>query len=291
MLQRKAPPLHEAQKLRVGDVAAADMLLSEEPETGGPSQAVDVDRAMMDALNAPNPMAATNALLEAWRKAIGTPQQEPRRPQVAEALRPYLINQESRELVQRERDAAWSRHRRNKRLGDLADWVALNHLLEEDSVTVEWARAAREDRKKGIVTLRELVKHPQDPLLAVLAKRGDWQLIGAAIGDPIALVDLRLRVHKETRITITGAESEADRAFLREQFGAIVAGLLADGRDKEAREASDHIMELDRGAGPTIVTVALRARQPRRWMRALLNPHKAEQVQMAMELTQALESR
>jgi len=275
--------------VRVGDVEAADLLMATD-SPAPTSDEVDVDSVLIEAMNAPNPMAATATLLGAWRQTVGTPQQDPRRQQLLEALEPYLINQESRELVQRERDAAWSRHRRHKLLPDLVDWVTLNHLLEEDSVTLEWVHEARDD-KKGRAQVQSVVYHPQDPLLAVLAKRGEWKTLGQVVGDPIDLVDGRMRVHKATRITITGAESQADRALLRNQLAAIVAGLLAEGRDREAKATAEHILDQDNDAGPTVVQVCMGAGQPRRWMRGLLNPHKAEQVQLAMELTQALQMR
>lgn len=279
--------------VRVGDVQAADMVLSagEDTSTAPSSTEIDVEAHIVKALEAPNPERAISTLLSAWHETVGSPQQAERRPRLCEAMEPYLISDDARALVLREREAAWARHKRRRTLPDLLDWIALNDLINDHSeTTLPWVQEMAKDKKRR-EWITQVLYSPQDPLGSVLAKRGHWTLYGDNIRDPIELVDLRQKVHRETKITITGAESAADRDNLRRELSGIVVALLSSRRDKEARAASDHIVAEDKEYGPTLVALAIEAKQPRRWMRSLLNPNRAEQVQLAMKLTEELEMR
>lgn len=276
--------------VRVGDVQAADLILEAQAPSRTGGGTIDVEARIVDALEAPNPAAAAATLMSAWRETVGTPQQATRRPRLLEALQPYMINEGARDVVKRERDAALGRFRRQKEQADLIDWMSLNTAVGEDQATLDWVRESRDD-KKGREALRQVLLDPQDPLLDLLAETSQWLTLGRIIGDPIELVGVRQRVLKDTKTTITGALSAADQQAHRKQLSSIIVGLLADGREQEARETSDYIRKADPNYGPVLVRLAIEAKQPRRWMRPLLNPNKADQVKLAMELTQELEMR
>jgi hypothetical protein len=273
---------------RTGEVATADALLTETAAPASDRRAVDVEARLQGALDAPNPEAAASLMLAVWNETAGTPQQDERRPRITEALRPYLISADAAERVRRERDAAWARHKKGKQLADLLDWMALNAVLEEDAATVRWLDEVAGD-PKGRERIAEILLHPQDPLLHLMTRKALWAQLGGAIRDPLRVVQVRRATYKATKISITGAESSADKDIHLRELGAIVAGLLAAQRDKEAREVADLIASLDKLAGPRLVEVCLDARQPRRWLRAYLDPSQSSQVELALRLTQAIE--
>lgn len=272
---------------RIGDVATADAIAQDRYEPA-PDPTADIDARLVAALSTPSPEAATDVLLTLWRDTRGSEVQAERRARVGAALRPHLIDEGAQRMTARERDAAWARHKRKKSLPDLLDWIALNSLLGDDDKTLDWVRGAMPDRR-GLAWVRRVLDQPNDPLLPLLSARGHWPAIGDGVANPIEAIDRRRAWYAENRTSITGVQSEADQDELRRYQGAIVAGLLAARRDREAKTAAEHVAAVDREAGPAVVKVALEANQPRRWMRKLLNPHRPEQVQLALDLTQALQ--
>jgi hypothetical protein len=271
--------------VRVGDVGMADMVLdAAKPER---REGVDIDDRLMKALDAPTAAAAAVELLTLWTETVGTAQQEQRRGPVTQALEARVsADLTARERTITARDSAWSRYRKQSQVADLVDWIALNGVLHEDDRTIDWASTAR---KEDGVRLAKVLSHPQDPLLPMLAEARAWTTIGNAIGDPIALIDARHATYKATKVTITGAESSADRETHHRLWGAVVTGLLASDREREAKAVAEHAVSLDRKAAPVIVDVCVEAGQPRRWQRSMLDPTRKDQVELAMRLTQALE--
>jgi hypothetical protein len=273
---------------RTGEVATADALLAQAPASDEDRRAVDVDARLQDAIDAPNPELATEVILAVWTETVGTPQQDARRPRVTEALRTYLINAEAGERVRRERDAAWARYKKGKLSADLLDWMSLNHALQEDEATLRWLDDAASD-PKGRERIGEILLHPQDQLLPLMMRKGAWAQLGSTLREPMRVARVRRDTYKATKVTITGAESTADKEAHLKELGALVAGLLAAQRDKEAREVADYVASLDKQAGPNLVAVCLSAHQPRRWLRSYLDPSQTSQVDLAMELTRAIE--
>lgn len=272
-----------------GDIAAADMVLEASAPPDGEVGAIDVEARLVQALAAENATLAATQLLAVWTETVGTPQQDARRPRVLEALAPRVeADPTARERTVSGRDAAWQRYRKDGALPDLMDWIALNRLLGEDGVTQAWV-SETSDSKGGRKDLNALMRHPDDPLLPMFVVTGEWAMLGNVITDPQPILDQNRKTYEETAISITGVESEADQAAHRREQGAVVAGLLAASRDREAREAMDHILTLDKDAGPMVVQTCIDAREPRRWMRKYLDPTKKAQVALAMELTQALQ--
>jgi len=272
---------------RSGDVALANLVTQAAPTRAVP-QEIDLDARLMAAIDAENPAAAAVALLQVWTETVGTPQQDARRERVLDALAPRVdADPTAHERTVAARDAAWHRYRKGESLPDLLDWMALNRVLEEDTATATWVGETARSKDRDV--LHDVLTHPEDPLLPMLVETGRWPNLGMAIADPVALMDARLATYKKTKITITGAESSVDREAHRRGQAALVAALLAADREREARQAADHLLTLDRKAGPLIVDVALEAREPRRWMRRLLDPSRAEQVELAMRLTQAVQ--
>ncbi|MFK7928370.1 MAG: hypothetical protein AB8H79_09275 [Myxococcota bacterium] len=271
--------------VRVGDVQMADAIAAPEPE---PDPTIDVDARLVLALSAGGHEAAAAELLDLWRDTQGTVLQAERRPRVVQALKPHLESDAVERMAAQERDAAWARHTRKKTMQDLLDWMALNTLLDEEDKTVSWVKGALLNGT-GLPWVRKVLDEPNDPILPLLSERSQWHAIGNSLGDPIPTIERRRAWYVENRTTITGVQSKADQDALRTYQGAVVAGLLAAGREREAKDAAEHVAGLDRLAGPAAVRVSIDAGQARRWMRKLVNPAKKDQVQLSMDLTRALQ--
>lgn len=272
---------------RSGDVALGDLVLESSAPT--PSEAIPLEERLTASLDAETPAQAAVMLLALWDETLDTELQDRRRIRVCEALEHRVAaDPTARERVAEAREAAWRRHRKRKSLSDLLDWFALNHLLGEDEATREWMRGAVH-APHGREWVAKVLSHPQDPILPMIVETRSWAVLGASVANPIALVDARWESYRTTRISHTGVESSVERERHLRELGAIVAGLLADGREREARAAADHIVEVDRKAAPTVVEVCLEANQPRRWMRGMLDPTRKDQVSLAMRLTKALQ--
>lgn len=272
--------------VRVGDVEMADLILDSAPpstELNG----VDIEGRLMKAFDAKTPAAAAAELLSVWTETIGTDQQEERRQPIAEALKDRVANDvTARERTYAARDASWSRYQKREKVADLVDWLVLNSVLREDHVTMDWLGEAR---KTDGPRLAAVLSHPQDPLLPMLAESRAWSTVGNIIANPIALIDARQATYQATKITITGAESSADRNAHHRAWGVLVTGLLAANREREARATAEHAISIDRKAAPAIVDVCIEAGQPRRWQRGMLDPTRKDQVDLAMRLNRALQ--
>lgn len=208
----------------------------------------------------------------------------------AEAMRPFVQNSfQAAERVQRARANAWGRYSRDARLGDLVDWLTLNAVLDESQASVRWAREQSDGDCAG--TVGAALGHPQDPLLPLLFRQRDFEVIGRCLREPTSIIDARHATYRATRITITGSQRQEDLDEHRTLLGALAAGLLVSRRNREAKRASQHILDLDPKAGPAIVRVALDAGEPRRWHRSMIDIADRNNLELAIELATALKSR
>ncbi|MFT7518125.1 MAG: hypothetical protein ACI9MC_000252, partial [Kiritimatiellia bacterium] len=199
-------------------------------------------------------------------------------------------NYDAKHHVTLARDASWVRYKKIDYLGDLIDWMTLNQLLGEAQLTLRWIADARLT-PTGRQVLNDLLAHPQDPLMDLLVTEQMWVTIGRSIQDPIAAINSRELVFRQTKVTITGHISDADRQAHRRTMSVIAGALLTAGREKEGRAITEHILTVDKKAGPQMVQAALEMNEPRRWHRPLLNPSFDDQIQIALELAAALRTK
>jgi hypothetical protein len=273
-----------------GDAGIADALHSSSDAGGkGGASVIDLDSALLDAMAVKDNDAAAGALLEAWTLTAGGPQQDQRRRRIVEALLPLTQRSfQAAQRVQTARNQAWGRWERQRRLPDLVDWVALNTLLEEDAATLRWAKAVPDADCAS--TIAPLLAHPDDPLLPLLLRQRALDVVGRCVAAPLDLLDVRHRTYRQTRVTITGSEKQADLDGHRAGLASISAGLLVVGRNREGKLAARHALELDPKAGPTIVRTALDFKEPRRWHRSMLDMADRGQLDLAIDLARALKS-
>ena len=280
--------------VRVGQARAGQILSEHGAPDVGPEGELDFERRMVVALElqgAGRMDLAGRELAGLWMLSMGTAQQEARRPLVAQAMRPLIeADYDAKHHISLARDASWVRYKKYKSTGDLVDWLTLNQLLGESSVTLRWVTEARQT-EEGREAMGKLLDHPQDPLMAMLVREGMWVTIGRSIKDPIQAVESRELEFRRTKVSITGQISESDRTAHRRLMSIIAGSLLAAERERDGRAVAEHILTLDKKAGPSLVKTALEIGEPRRWHRAFLNPGHQDQVQIALELSAALRNK
>ncbi|TVQ94039.1 MAG: hypothetical protein EA397_02705 [Deltaproteobacteria bacterium] len=258
-------------------------------ESTAPAVNLDLDKLTVRALSAGNPEDRAKALLETWTLTVGTPQQEMRREPLITALGPVVKESfGASERVTVVRNASWSRWKKHGILADLIDWIALNSLLEEEPATLRWL----DERKPPDChpAAQAALKHLHNPLLDMLIRRERWATLGACVEDAEELVGL---YQADWQNTLDSGQLLTDRNIQahRTRLSGLSAGLLAAGRDRDARRVARALLTHDERAGPAIVETALTAEQPRGWHRRMLDPRKQDEKDLSITLNKAIKLR
>ena len=165
---------------------------------------------------------------------------------------------------------------RKKSWDDLRDWLVLNErVLKDREPVLAWV-----DRIKDRPTATQTFARTRDIIDDVLIDNGRWALYGRLIDDPYRDIEMHLIIQemdakrdkgldKAMRKEIT---SRRQRAFAQ-TIGKTVAGLLAAGREDEAKRVADRAIEIqdDLPMRTGIVSYSLDAEQARGWHLDLLD--------------------
>jgi thioredoxin 1 len=165
----------------------------------------------------------------------------------------------------------------DKAFEDLADWIVLNRVVDDQSRTLEWFDRIK-DRPSAPQTIAR-VSHLIDELLKEENRWADW---GKLLRAPAAQVRQHYAIVSMTASRKVATDDPGDLSFVknyyREQSGEMYCALLAAGREVEAKEVASVVIELDDTAEARIALVqgAMMANQSRAEQVALLDDAEAK---------------
>ena len=187
-------------------------------------------------------------------------------------------NEPAKQAFTKLRDDAQARlESEDKAFEDLADWIVLNRVVDDQSRTLEWFDRIK-DRPSAPQTIAR-VSHLIDDLLKEENRWADW---GKLLRAPAAQVRQHYAILSMTASRKVATDDPGDLSFVknyyREQSGEMYCALLAAGREVEAKEVASVVIELDDTAEARIALVqgAMMANQSRAEQVALLDDAEAK---------------
>jgi hypothetical protein len=179
----------------------------------------------------------------------------PSAPTVVEAIRSHCARSRTwRDRFRTLRDqAADTFDARGKQLADLAAWIVLNRIVDQDQKTLEWW-----DRVRKSPLARDVLTRFRSWLEPMLEREGRLGDLALAIDDPAALVR---REYDGFRAAVRQDSSELNFRVAREVFltrhARHYACLLLAGRERDATRLATEAMTVDHS--PQMVACMVKA--------------------------------
>lgn len=185
----------------------------------------------------------------------------------------------------------------SKSWDDLSDWIVLNEIVGQEDKTLEWF-----DRIKGREDSASTLERFSYRLESLLQSRGRWADYGRMVAKPLRkLQQQQTQTQFMLRMSPPDADEQAReqmQKYARESFrefaGNLCAGLLAAGREDEARQVAAKAIEGDDTGEMRLIIVrkAIAAGVPRAEHSEMVTQaqaaHAAEADQVRGELEEAL---
>ena len=122
---------------------------------------------------------------------------------------------------------------------ELADWLSLNKILQEEEETLRWF-----DTVKDQPAWLSVLQDAEQTLGTLLLSRGRWGDAGRLLRDPVS--KLALQFEQVTRLpTTTTEEAEAQSMVLLRVAGEMVGALAAASRPDDALQVEAEALKRD----------------------------------------------